>query len=114
MRKKIHTRKCLFPEAQVTSEFAILIAVIIAALVAMSTYMKRSMAAHLKDAMDYPLYAAGSNFTTNQYEPDYYSSDSLSNQSFTSDRDMARGGGVTVSSTAITSSEMTEIINGTE
>jgi len=62
--------------AQMTSEYAIMVSVIIAALLAMTFYMKRGFQARYMDAMNYtntsPL------FNTTQYEPPYVSSDTRS------------------------------------
>jgi hypothetical protein len=99
--------------AQMTAEYAILITVIVAALFTMQTYMKRALAAHLKDAADYPINVTGTNFTTGQYEPDYYYSDSRSAQDSDRHERMDLGGGVKASTTTISSINMTEMINGT-
>ena len=85
MRIRRHTHK---RNAQSTVEYGILIGVIIAAAVAMQTYVKRSIQAKQKDASDMVTNVAG-NFsivgpvgatvnslsmaTTNQYEPYYLS-----------------------------------------
>lgn len=54
-------------KAQITSEYAILVSLIIAALVGMQIYLKRGIQARLRDAADYPV--ASGVFTTSQYEP---------------------------------------------
>jgi len=54
---------------QITSEYAILVVLIIGALVAMQVYLKRGIQARLKDAADYP-FVSGI-FNTNQYEPGF-------------------------------------------
>lgn len=55
--------------AQITSEYAILVVLIIGALVAMQVYLKKGLQARLKDAIDYP-FASGV-FNTNLYEPEF-------------------------------------------
>ena len=104
-----------FRKAQITSEYAILVTVIIGVLIAMQIYIKRGVVARLLDAIDYPLNAAATNFSTNQYEPNYYYSDSLTEQNFTTNETMAMGGGISVSSEMTLSSLITEIFtNGTQ
>jgi len=58
--------------AQITSEYAILVAVIVAALMAMQIYTKRAIQARVKDAIDYPVTSGA--FNTGQYEPFYVDS----------------------------------------
>lgn len=55
--------------AQITSEYAILLAVIIAALAGIQIYMKRGVQARVMDAADYPVNVGV--FSTDQYEPEY-------------------------------------------
>lgn len=107
-------RATRFKVAQITAEYAILVTVIVAVLITMQIYVKRGLAARLKDAIDYPLTVPGSNFSTGQYEPDYYYKDSLSEQNSTIEESMERGGGINVSSTISSSTLSKEIINGTQ
>jgi len=61
--------------AQSTGEYAILIGLVIAAVVAMQVYVKRGLQGQLKDAMD--TFSTTANFTsspTKQYEPYYLAS----------------------------------------
>jgi hypothetical protein len=67
-------------KGQNIAEYSILIALVIAAAVAMQTYVKRGLQGRVRDAVDYTgnNTTAGFSFTGNQYEP-YYAS-SASNQ----------------------------------
>lgn len=64
MRKFIGNRK-----GQNTAEYAILIGLVIAAAIAMQTYVKRGLQGKVKKAVDNV--SAGSQGTTVQYEPYY-------------------------------------------
>ena len=75
MLKKINKLSCQSEttagrNAQMTSEYAIMISIVIAAIVSMTFYVKRGFQARLMDAWNYtntsPL------FNTTQYEPPYY------------------------------------------
>jgi len=93
-------------KAQSTAEYAILFGVIIAAVVGMQTYVKRSLSAKMKDTSDAltsvtgDVSGEGNNLkTTWQYEP-YYSS-SFSKVQTTKDiseRKVMTGGNATTSS----------------
>jgi len=54
--------------AQTTAEYAILIAIVVGAVVAMQVYVRRGLQARVKDAVDK---TEGDIFTTKQYEPYY-------------------------------------------
>lgn len=61
-------------KAQNTAEYALLIALVVAGVIAMQTYAQRALQARVRDAS---LYMAGTTSTigtTNQYEPYYLSS----------------------------------------
>ncbi|MCK9431013.1 MAG: hypothetical protein M0R17_13640 [Candidatus Omnitrophica bacterium] len=57
---------------QSTAEYAIVIGLVIAAAVAMQVYVKRGVQAKIKGVVDHKPDAM---FTTDQFEPDYASSD---------------------------------------
>ena len=59
---------------QSTAEYAILIALVIAAMIAMQTYVKRGLQARTKDAIDYLAEQTGDLGNTVQFEPQYLSS----------------------------------------
>ena len=68
--------RLLNKKGQNTAEYAILIGVIVAAVIAMQVYVRRGMQARMKDAVDYSKTADTSGmFNTTQYEP-YYMQDS--------------------------------------
>jgi hypothetical protein len=81
---------------QVTSEYAIALGVIIAAVIAMQLYMKRSIQAKIKDtadsASDY-LIANGFPNTPLQYEP-YYIQESIGASTTARDMDGTEGIGL--------------------
>jgi len=81
--------KRLSKRAQTIAEYAILIAIVVGAVVAMQIYIKRGMQGRVKDVVDYTgdamfaTQANGSNFgfSSGQYEPYYSNSSTNSTQS---------------------------------
>jgi ubiquitin-protein ligase len=100
-------------KAQITSEYAILVTIIVVALFAMQFYIKRGFSARLKDAIDYPLRKPEANFSTSQYEPNYYFSSSLTDTSSEKDVSMTTGSAIDSSTEMTSSLKMWEKINGT-
>lgn len=97
MLRKLRNRK-----AQSTAEYAILIGVVVAALVAMQTYVKRGFQGRVKDATDTFATQTPELGTTTQYEP-YYLDQARNTQSNTQSTDnTAIGGAVAKTSTATT------------
>jgi len=72
-------------KAQSTAEYVIVLGLIVAAVIAMQTYVKRGFQGRIRDAVDYVDNGDGSavTFTKKQYEPYYLES------KFTSDRTSA-------------------------
>ena len=68
-RKLIRNKK-----AQQTAEYALLIALVVAAVIAMQTYAQRAIQARIKAAADYMTTNDGLIGTINQYEPYYLES----------------------------------------
>ncbi|MCX5697931.1 MAG: hypothetical protein NTU54_08220 [Candidatus Omnitrophica bacterium] len=74
--------------AQTTAEYAILIAIVVGAVVAMQVYIRRGMQERIKNVVDHvgikadaneqPIGESNFGFTGRQYEPYYTSSSSLS------------------------------------
>ena len=89
-------------KAQSTAEYAIVIGLVIAAIVAMQIYVKRGLQGKVKDAVDYKDSQDTVTGTTAQYEPYYTQSSMSSSQSATDKEEVAKGGGVsrTVDTTA--------------
>jgi len=58
-------------KAQTTAEYAILIGLVVAALVAMQTYVKRGLQGRMKDATDTLVTGTTNLGNTTQYEPYY-------------------------------------------
>jgi len=85
--------------AQSTAEYAILVGLIIGALIAMQTYVKRGLQAKMKDATD-ALTEVSGDVTgegvqlgqTWQYEPYYLSSSSQQQGTSTKTEDVSKGG----------------------
>ncbi|MFA6217552.1 MAG: hypothetical protein WDL87_07910 [Candidatus Omnitrophota bacterium] len=91
--------------AQTTAEYAILIALVIGAVVAMQIYVKRGIQGRIKETVDF----VGTNgtvgnsnfsFTTNQYEPYYICSTSNSNQNMVENQNYQANGNVARNTTA--------------
>lgn len=75
-------------KAQSTAEYAILFGIIIGAVVAMQTYIKRGLQARVKDSTDVMTGVSGDPAATgkaigkrNQFEPYYYSEEGYSKES---------------------------------
>ena len=89
---KFHSRK-----GQNTAEYAILISVIVAAAIAMQTYVKRGLQGRVRDAVDH-VGAGGDvggtalNFTGEQFEPAYRAHDVNVVQGSTRTADESLGG----------------------
>ncbi len=84
--------------AQSTAEYVIVLGLIVAAVVAMQTYIKRGFQGRIKDAVDY----AGSDgqgsgavqFTGQQYEPYYLGSTFSTTRNAEETEELATGGAV--------------------
>lgn len=69
-KKLIRNRK-----AQQTAEYALLISLVVAAVIAMQTYAQRTIQARIRDASQYLTAQTSGLGLTNQYEPYYLQSD---------------------------------------
>jgi hypothetical protein len=85
-------------KAQSTAEYVIVLGLIVAAVMAMQTYVKRGFQGRIKDAVDYVdqggVTSGVVTFNTRQYEPYYLSSSFSSNRSSNEAEDMGDGGAV--------------------
>ena len=61
-------------KAQQTAEYALLISLVVAAVIAMQTYAQRSLQAKIRDASRYMTSQSSEMGRTNQYEPYYLES----------------------------------------
>ncbi len=77
--------------AQSTAEYAILIGLVVAALLAMQTYVKRGLNAKMKDATDTYATTVGLGATT-QYEPYYFGQSLTTGQTGSETKSLAVGG----------------------
>jgi hypothetical protein len=73
-------RKGLSKRAQSTAEYAIVLALVVGAVVAMQVYVKRGLQGRIKNAVEFVgvngnVGGSDFGFSTNQYEPYYVSSD---------------------------------------
>ena len=68
-KKLVKNRK-----AQNTAEYALLIALVVAAIIAMQTYAQRALQARIRDAGQYLTDQSSGLGTTSQYEPYYLNS----------------------------------------
>ena len=84
----------LMRKGQSTAEYAIVIGLVIAAAVGMQIYVKRSLQAKVKDAVDYNDPSAAM-LKTGQYEPYYLESNLTSTRKEASSQSTTAGGGVT-------------------
>jgi hypothetical protein len=91
--------------AQTTAEYAVLIALVIGAVVAMQIYVKRGIQGRVKAVVDHVGSSAGVGnstfcFTSNQYEPYYICSQSNSSQNMTEQQAYQANGNVARNTTA--------------
>lgn len=70
LRKLIKNKK-----AQQTPEYALLISLVVAAVIAMQTYAQRTIQARIRDAAGYLTTETSALGTSNQYEPYYLETD---------------------------------------
>jgi len=103
----------LMRKGQSTAEYAIVIGLVIAAAVAMQVYVKRSLQAKVKDAVDYNDPGA-TMLSTSQYEPYYLSSSATSTRDETTTANTAAGGGVTRTSTDAATRTASQSVSGTQ
>ena len=80
--------------AQSTAEYAILIGLVVAALLAMQTYVKRGLNAKMKDATDTYATTVGLGGTS-QYEPYYFGQSLTTGQQGSETKSLATGGAET-------------------
>lgn len=62
-------------KAQQTAEYALLISLVVAAVIAMQTYAQRTIQARIRDASQYLTAQTSALGSTNQYEPYYQQTD---------------------------------------
>ncbi|MDO8661642.1 MAG: hypothetical protein Q7K98_00255 [Candidatus Omnitrophota bacterium] len=82
-------------KGQSTAEYAIVIGLVVAAIVAMQIYVKRGLQGKVKDAVDYKDAGDTVTGTTTQYEPYYSSSTMTSTRAASEKAEVTTGGGVT-------------------
>lgn len=87
MLLKLYHRK-----GQNTAEYAIVIALIVGAAIAMQTYVKRGLQGRTKDATDYMATQTQDIGATKQYEPYYTEQEMVTGQKSTSTAETQEGG----------------------
>jgi len=91
--------------AQTTAEYAIVIALVVGAVVAMQIYVRRGLQGRIKDAVDHTgisnatVGSTSFSFKTGQYEPYYTESTSATTQSSSSTDTLKEGGAIDRTST---------------
>ena len=90
-------------KAQTTAEYAILIGLVVAALVAMQTYVKRGLQGRMKDATDQVAMQNPTIGATSQYEPYYMQSNTTQSTTASDNENIATGGAVARSSNSSSS-----------
>jgi len=82
-------------KAQNTAEYALLIALVVAGVIAMQTYAQRSLQARMRDASQYMAqttdFSGNGQFVSNQYEPYYMQSNYEVNRESESNKRLAEG-----------------------
>lgn len=101
--------------AQTTAEYAILIALVVGAVVAMQVYVKRGIQGRVKDVVDHTGTGgevAGENLTLSgsQYEPYYSQSTASTNQQTGSTENILTGGATSRSSTTSVSADRDQTV----
>jgi hypothetical protein len=105
-------RLCKNKKAQNTAEYAILIALVIGAVVAMQTYAQRALQGRMRDA-SLKLVDETSNIgTTSQYEPYYLNQRSRTDKAQTDTDTYAEQTRGTVSTKGTASVDRTDYMNG--
>jgi len=101
---------------QTTAEYAILIALVVGAAMAMQIYVKRGLQGRVKDVVDHT--GAGGevgnatlSFSAAQYEPYYVTSTGTTSQTATDTENVAEGGVVSRGSTTSTTSDRSQTIH---
>ena len=87
-------------KAQTTAEYAILIGLVVAALVAMQTYVKRGLQGRMKDATDQVAIANPTIGATSQYEPYYMQQNTTQSTNASDNEAIAQGGAINRSNTS--------------
>lgn len=80
--------------AQTTAEYAVLLSLVIAAVLAMQVYVKRGIQARVKDGTDYLANQTSNIGNTTQYEPYYLTSNATTTQTATDFENLQLEGGV--------------------
>jgi len=96
--------------AQTTAEYAILVALVVGAIVAMQVYVRRGIQGRVQEAVDYTgnlsqdITTGGTKFklTGAQYEPYYLVSNASTSQEATETENLLTGGGIGRGSTGTT------------
>lgn len=89
--------KSLGKKAQTTAEYAILIALVVGAIVAMQVYVRRGIQGRVRNAVDHTgtsgtIGNTSFNFSAEQYEPYYLASDTASSSARTQQEVLGTGG----------------------
>ncbi len=102
--------------AQTTAEYAILIALVVGAAMAMQIYVKRGLQGRVRDVVDHTgtggeVGGEALQFSAGQYEPYYQASQAASNQQLSENEDVTTGGAVAKRSTTTTTGTRSQTIS---
>lgn len=100
--------------AQSVAEYSIYLVAIVAAVIAIQIFVRRGVMGRLKDAIDYPMTVKEANFSTGQYEANYYASTSATDRDSQFNESMFWGSRIVTSSLMNATMNMTEWINDTK
>lgn len=81
-------------KAQSTLEYAIIIAVVVGAAIAMQVYVKRGLQGRVRDAVNWREPSSVNILTGNQYEPAFMNQQGVTNQYGWTSENLQLGGGV--------------------
>lgn len=87
-------------KAQSVAEYVIVLGLIVGAVMAMQTYVKRGLQGRLKDAVDYTESSGGLQFTTRQYDPYYLAGSQINSTQNANDSEVIDEGGGEVTRTS--------------
>lgn len=102
-------------KAQTTAEYAILIALVVGAVVAMQVYVKKGIQGRIRDVVDHTGSGgevAGENLTLSgdQYEPYYLSATGSTSQQATNTENVGQKGSVAKTSTTTVTGQRTQTV----
>ncbi len=99
--------------AQTTAEYAILIALVVAAVTAMQIYVKRGLQGKVKDVVDNMGSGMATTTDTKQYEPYYLTGTTTTDQTGSQNENVSLGGATTRGSNMDTTANRNQTMTAT-